>query len=192
MTPPKSCCFKAYALPSYAPFAKAHSKKREYRWSQRLSNFSELGIALNYFQTPPRPRCAAESPRELHNAGFPGPTPSLCIYRRGAQAPGILRLSLDWEPLLEAQPLFSHVGKLKPGRTGDLSDLVGQAVVKPGLEVGPPSLSFLSFPSSSLALSLPVTQGSESSCGTTEETSWEKQSPNKASPDLQNRAGPGG
>ena len=86
-----------------------------------------------------------------------------------------MRLNLDWETLIKAQHLLSHLGKLRPGSTGDLPDLVHQAVGGPGLELGPLPGSFspslLLPPHSSLALSLLVTQGSESSSGTREETS---------------------
>ena len=120
--------------------------------------------------------CSTITQGALENVDSQAPRPaSESIGQGAAQALGILRLSLD----ITAQHLLSHLGKQRPGRAGDLSDLVDQAVGKPGLKLGAPSLSFLSFPSSSLALCLLVTQGSESSCGTTEETSEEKQSQTK-------------
>lgn len=67
----------------------------------------------------------------------------------GAREPGILRLSLDWKPLIKAQHLLSLLGKLRPSRIGDVSGLVDQAVEKPGLALGPllvPSLHSLFLP----------------------------------------------
>lgn len=79
--------------------------------------------------------------------GFPGPRPaSESAGPGGAQEPGIARLSLDWKPLIKAQHLFSHLGKLRPGKSGDLSGLVNQTMGEPGLELGPLPCSFSPFP----------------------------------------------
>lgn len=86
---------------------------------------------------------------------------------------------MDWEQLYQSPPPPLHLGKLRPGRTEDMPDLVHQAG-RARAGIGAPFLFLLPFPSSSLllppppsslALSLLVTQDSESSSGTTEETS---------------------
>lgn len=88
-----------------------------------------------------------------------------CVGQGGAQAPGILRLSLDWESHSSKPSIFFHRrerGLVRPSQSSS-----GEARA----EIGAPFPVLSLFPSSSLALSLLVTQGSESSCGTTEETS---------------------